>query len=155
MPQKTFRAAAATSTFLLGFAVVRLVGVAASLEARLAELLVPESEITLPTPSLLGSEEFETQEVYSEVVRDMFRGRNTNAQVVIAPDILTVYVCGEGVRTRMEGAEDETLRDYDHKKDRRKRISTLPRVAATQFFLERAEFEETFYSSDSGHWSYF
>ena len=155
MPHKTFRAAAATSTLLLGLAAVWLVGVAASLEARLAELLVPESEITLNAPPPAGLEELEAQEVYSEVVREMFGGWNMNAQVVIAPETLTVYVCGEGVRTRMDGAEDETLRDYDRKKDETKRISTLPRIAATQYFLERAEFEETFYNSVSGHWSFF
>src|SRR6185436_14298386 len=109
------------------------VGVVASLETRVAELLVPESEITLTAPLLVGREELEAQEVYSEVVGEMFGGWNVYAQVVIAPDTLTVYVCGEGVRTRMDGAEDETLRDYDRKKDRMKRISTLPRIAATQF----------------------
>lgn len=155
MKHKSFRAAAVTSTFFFGLAAVWLAGAVASLEARFAELLVPESEMTLPAPPLASLEESETQEVYSAVVRDMFDGRNTNAQVVIAPETLTVYVCGEGVRTHMDGADDETLRDYDRKRDRRKRISTLPRIAATQFFLERAEFEETFHNSASGNWANF
>ncbi|HVF44277.1 MAG TPA: hypothetical protein VM936_14740 [Pyrinomonadaceae bacterium] len=155
MPQKTFRAAAITSTFLLGLAAVRLAGAAASLEARLADLLVPESEVTLPAAPPLSVEEYETREVYSEVVREMFGGRNAEAQVVIAPETLTVYVCGEGVRTRMDWAEDETLRDYDWKKGRAERISTLPRVAATQFFIERGEFADTFYAPDSGGWPLF
>ena len=155
MQHKSFRIASATSTFLLGLTFVWFVGVFASLEARLADLLVPESDITLPAPPLVGLEEPEAQEVYSEVVREMFGGWNVNAQVVIAPETITVHVCGEGVRTRVDGAEDETLRDYDWKKDQRQRISTLPHIAATQFFLERAEFEETFYNSSSGHWTYF
>ena len=153
MPQKTFRAAAATSTFLLGFAAVWLVGVVASLEARLAELLVPESEITLPAAPLLTREESETREVYAEVVRDMFGGWNMNAQVVIAPETSNEYLCGPSAR--MDGAEGATLRDYNCKRDETSTISTLPDIAATQLFLERAEFEETFYNSDSGDWAYF
>lgn len=118
-------------------------------------MLVPESEITLPSAPLLTIEEFETQEVYSEVVREMFGGRYANTQVVIAPETITIYVCGSGVCTRMDGAQDETLRDYDLKKDQAERISTLPRVPAAQFFVERGEFDETFHAPGSGGWSLF
>lgn len=155
MPQKTFRTAAAISTFLFGLAFVWLVGVFAALEVRLVDLLVPESEVTLVAPPLASIEESEAREVYSEVVRDMFGGRNMSAQVVIAPETLAVYVCGETPRTHMDGAGDETLRDYDRKRGDWRRISRLPHIAAAQFFLERAEFEETFYNSASGHWTYF
>lgn len=156
MPQKTFRVAAITSTFLLGIAAIRLFGFAASLEARLAELLVPESEMTLPAPPILSAEEYETQEVYSEVVRDMFGGRYKNVQVVIDPETFPVYLCGGGdLRTRMDGAGDETLRDYDRKREQAKRISALSGLAASQFFIERGEFDETFHAPDSGGWALF
>lgn len=155
MPQKTFRIAAATSTLLLGLAFVRLFGAAASLEARLAGLLVPEFEMTLPAPPILSAEEYETQEVYSEVVRDMFGGRYKNVQVVIDPETFPVFVCGGNARTRMDGAGEETLRDYDRKREQAKRISALPRVEASQFFVERNEFGETFHNPGSGGWSLF
>ena len=57
MPHKTFRAAAAATTFIVGLAVVWLSGIVPSLETRLADRLVPDSEVAVAPVPLVGREE--------------------------------------------------------------------------------------------------
>nr|MDQ3747048.1 hypothetical protein [Acidobacteriota bacterium] len=71
MTHKALRIAVAFATFTTGLTVVWLSGLLASAETRLADWLVPTQEVALPAPSLVPTEEAETNEVYKTLIRDL------------------------------------------------------------------------------------
>ena len=99
---------AATSTFFLGLAAVRLVGAVAALETRLADLLVPDSGIAAVAPApLVGREEREAAEVYAAVLREAIEGGVEGRRVVVLSETVgDCEVCdGEGIVTRARAEE--------------------------------------------------
>jgi hypothetical protein len=156
VPQKTLRAAAATSTLLLGLAAVWFVGLFASLEARLAELLVPESEMTLPAAPPVSREESDTAEVYSVVVREMFEGGVAGRRVVIASRPIAYRFPGVDEEMRRPRAGGETLRDFFRKSAADKKpFQPLPNLAASQVFLDQEDFWQIFRADPLGGWEVF
>lgn len=154
MPHKTFRAAAAATTFIVGLAVVWLSGLLPSLETRLADWLVPDSGVMVTPARLITREESDTEEVYATVVREMFGG--DGPLVVISSEAGGDIQCGNNYETISAGigAEAETVSDYCRSKPS-KRLSKLPNVAAKQVLLDYEEYLKMFRGGDSGNWKYF
>jgi hypothetical protein len=157
MPHKTFRAAAAATTFLLGLAAAWLAGVLPPVEIELARRLVPDSEeveVSVPAAPLLSREESDTQEVYSAVVREMFEGDRAGFRVVLATETGVPETCfGEGEPGVEVGAD--TLSDYCRSSRVSKRITALPHLAASQVFLDREDYSAIFRKYGVGGWKLF
>jgi hypothetical protein len=156
MPQKSFRAAAAAATFLLGLAAVWLSGALAPLETGLADWLVPDSEeVSVPAAPLVSREESDTAEVYSVVVREMFGGERAGGRVVLATETGVHRTCmSEGDARGLE-VSAETLSDYCRSNKVSKRIMPLPGLTAPQVFLAEEDYEAIFSDRNLDGWRTF
>lgn len=155
MLDKAVRAGAAAAAFACGITAVWLAGLLAPLEAAAAEWLVPTSEISVPAAPLVGGEEADTQAVYAAVLRVMFDGDNTYRRLVIRSETSGFASCANARLWRFEGAEDETLADYDRKNESPRRLSPVPGVRAEQFFLDVEEYEKIFADRYGNGWEDF
>jgi len=152
VPQKSLRAAAATSTLLLGLASVWLVGAFASLETKLADWLVPTSYVSAPAsgravcgfnpaawPS--GCERSDEAEVYAAVLIQKFGGDEAWRTFVVAPATID-FGAHEYRGPSFDRVDSETLADYRVQNGEPKRFRPLESLPAALVLLDRSEFSK-------------
>ena len=165
MQHKTLRAATAAATFLFSLAAVWLSGLAANLEVKLADWLVPTSDISVPAPesATCGRALFEARaalkrddeaEVYEAVLRQMFGGDHKWGVLVVASQT------GESMMYEhsgpdFEGVGADTFEDYRAQNRAPKRFRQLQSLPAKLVLLERKEFLKMLRARDSEGWSRF
>lgn len=165
MQHKTLRAATAAATFLFGLAAVWLSGLAATLEVKLADWLVPTSGISVPAPeravcgravfeALAALERDEEAEVYEAVLRQMFGGNHAWRVLVVASETSESKMYGHS-GPDFDGAGADTFEDYRAQNRVPKRFRQLQSLPAKLVLLERKEFSKIFRSSGDDAWSRF
>lgn len=172
MQHKTLRAATAAATFLFGLAAVWLTGLAANLEVKLADWLVPTSDISVPAPGrgvrvvtpvttytesspvLATRERDDEAEVYEAVLKQMFGGEHAWRVLIVASqtgESRTYEYRGPD----FEGIGADTFEDYRARNRSPKRFEQLQSLPATVVLLDRREFAKMLRSRDGDGWTRF
>lgn len=165
MRHKTLRAAIAAATFLFGLAAVWLSGLAAALEVRLADWLVPASEISVPAPesavcgralfeALAALERDEETEVYEAVLRQIFGGNHARRVLVVASETVGPESYGRRAPS-FDWASAETFENYRAQNRLPKRFRQLQSLPATLALLDREEFSKLLKNLGSEAWTRF
>lgn len=165
MQHKTLRAATAAATFLCGLAAVWLSGLAANLEVKLADWLVPTSDISVPAPkstacghamfeALATLERDDEADVYEAVLKQMFGGDHAWRVLVVASQT------GESMMYEhsgpdFDGVGADTFEDYREQNRSPKRFGRLQTLPAKLVLLDRREFSKMVRSRDGDGWTRF
>ncbi len=165
MQHKTLRAATAAATFLFGLAAVWLSGLATTLEVKLADWLVPTSDISVLAPTASGCGHALTirhagyprddeADVYEAVLRQMFGGGHAWRVLVVASET------GESMMYEhsgpdFDGVGADTFKDYRAQNRAPKRFGRLQSLPAELVLLDRREFWKMLKSRDGDGWMRF